>query len=420
MRGAEKRRKPVLGYRGRPDHERLRGAVEKLKPGGTEKQVVVFLVNGDAAGAMGIRARSFEQRLREDYDVEIVYRQENKLQAIVQMLRVLTRVRPKLCYVFDMAFSGVIAAALYRSISRCRTIVDTGDSIYELSRLTGSRGPAGLLLTKLLEWLAFHSSDRVVVRSHPHQELLSARSVASDVIPDGVDTRQFFPCPEIELRRKYGLEGYKVIGLLGSLIWSPSLQSCYGWELIELLHLLRDCDVKGVVIGDGSGLGWLKNRCAALGLENRVVFLGRLPYEELPRYLNIMDICLSTQTNDAVGQVRTTGKLPLYLACGLFVLSTDVGEASRVLPPDMRLPYHGTIDRAYPERLAARVRELLQEPDRLEQHSNSVAIAESNFEYNALTLKLRQVFAELIPGTLVPVDKQPSLPVAAENRNGLP
>jgi glycosyltransferase involved in cell wall biosynthesis len=366
-----------------------------------ERPVLVFLVNGDAAGAMGIRARSFQQRLNAEFRIEIAYRSAHKLKAIWQMLRVLIQVRPALCYVFDMGFSGVIAAALYRSISGCRSIVDTGDAIYELSRLSGSRGPAGLWMTKLLEWFALSSSDRVVVRSHPHQELLARQGVAAEVVPDGVDTHQFFPRAPLaddELRRKYGLEGCTVIGLLGSLIWSPSAQMCYGWELIELIDLLRDRAVKGVIIGDGSGLAKLKARAAALGLEDRIVFLGRLPYDELPRYLNIMDICLSTQTNDAAGQVRTTGKLPLYLASGRFVLSTNVGEAARVLPPEMLVPYQGTKDPDYPRRLAERIQALLAEPGRLQQHAVSVAIAETDFEYDVLAAKLRQTIHESLRG----------------------
>jgi glycosyltransferase involved in cell wall biosynthesis len=362
-----------------------------------EKPVIVFLVNGDAGGAMGTRARSFEQRLNTEFRIETAYRSPSKLRAILDMLRTLMRVRPDICYVFDMAFSGVIAAAVYRSITRCRTIVDTGDAIYELSRLSGSRGPMGLWLTKMLERLSFASSDRVVVRSHPHQEMLRERGISADVVPDGVDMQLFFPMVEPGLRRKYGLEGSVVIGLLGSLIWSPSSQMCYGWELIEILDRLRDLPVKGVIIGDGSGLARLQERCASLGLQDRIVFLGRLPHDDLPRYLNLMDICLSTQTNDAAGQVRTTGKLPLYLACGRLVLSTEVGEAARVLPPYMLIPYNGTKDPEYPERLAGRVRALLEEPACLGQQSVSVAIAEANFEYGILTAKIRQILSELLP-----------------------
>ena len=52
----------------------------------------------------------------------------------------------------------------------------------------------------------------------------------------------------------------------------------------------------------------------------------------LEENLGALDVVLSTQSNDVVGQVRTTGKLPLYMANGRFILATDVGEASLVLP----------------------------------------------------------------------------------------
>jgi hypothetical protein len=187
---------------------------------------IVFLVNGRFADAMGIRARSLAERL--PFDIHIVYRSANKGYAILRNLANLVRFRPKLCYVFDMGFSGVLAAGMFRAISGCRVIVDTGDAIYELSRSAG-RGRAGVLLTKWLEQYALAISDRVVVRSHPHQELLMAQGIQADVIPDGVDLQQFHPQPEDGLRRQFGLDGFVVAGTLGSLIWNSRLDMCYGW-----------------------------------------------------------------------------------------------------------------------------------------------------------------------------------------------
>jgi len=129
------------------------------------------------------------------------------------------------------------------------------------------------------------------------------------------------------------------------------------------------------------------------------LFLGRLPYETLPEHLALLDICLSTQTNDAAGQVRTTGKLPLYLASGRFVLSTEVGEAARVLPPDMLLPYDGTKDSSYPARLSARVESLLTEPDKFHQVERSVAIAKAHFDYDVLSGRLRELLSSVLATT---------------------
>jgi GDPmannose 4,6-dehydratase len=356
---------------------------------------VVFLVNGEAPGAMGVRAKSFADRLQNDFDIRILYRSENKLRSLIRFFGLLLRLRPALCYVFDMGFSGVIAAVLYRGISGCRVAVDTGDAIYELAKSAGNRGRLGLMLTGLLERIAVSGSDRLIVRSHRHQELYQQQGVSAEVIPDGVDTKEFYPQAADALRRQFGLEDFTVIGLLGSLIWNSRLQICYGWELIEMIGQLQDLPVKGLIIGDGSGLPELKAQCAARGMDGRIVFAGRIPYDRLPEYLNLMDIGLSTQTNDIVGQVRTTGKLPLYLASGLFVLATEVGEAARVLPPEMLVSYEGTMDETYPGRLAERIRYLLQHPQLLERREASVAIAREHFEYTTLAERLRQTFYSL-------------------------
>jgi len=357
---------------------------------------IVFLVNGSPQNAMGLRAQSFTERLRGEFEIHTAYRSANKVKAIFDFCMFLIRVRPALCYVLDMAFSGVLAAAIYRSISSCRVIVDTGDAIYELSRLAGNRGSAGLWLTKFLEELGFAISDRVVVRSQAHQELLSRRRIAAEVVPDGVDLMQFQPRAEPELRRQFGLEGFVSVGVVGSLIWNPRWQFCYGWDLIEAIHMLRDLPVKGVIVGDGSGLPFLKKQCAERGLEDRIVFVGRVPYEELPRYLNSFDICLSTQSNDLAGQVRTTGKLPLYLACGRYVLASEVGGAARVLPSEMLIPYDGTKDENYPERLAHRIGVLVAHPERLNRPEESRTIAQDHFDYNVLAAKVGRTIQDVL------------------------
>jgi hypothetical protein len=87
--------------------------------------------------------------------------------------------------------------------------------------------------------------------------------------------------------------------------------------------------------------------------------------------------------------VRTTGKLPLYLACERFVLATEVGEAARVLPREMLLRYDGVLDRAYPERLATRIRALVPQ-GRLSSRASRLIAAE-HFDYDRLAPKVERV-----------------------------
>jgi glycosyltransferase involved in cell wall biosynthesis len=356
---------------------------------------IAFVVNGGYDSAMGQRAREFAGRIAE-YDIHLAYRSSRKVVSIFAFIWFLLRTHPAVTNVFDISYSGVLAAALYRIIFANRMIVDTGDAITELARSTGERGKFGLWLTRLLENFALRVADRVVVRGSFHRELLSHRGIAAEVIQDGVDVREFTNQDGGALRTQHGLKDVLTIGLVGSSVWSEKLQMCYGWELVETIALLKDEPVKGIMIGDGSGISHLKARCRELGIEDKILFLGHLPYNQLPRHLNMIDVCLSTQTNDVAGQVRTTGKLPLYLASGRFILASNVGEAALVLNEEMLVDYDGVKDEQYPAKLAARIELLLDNPELFSKAAANVAIAQKQFDYSVLAQRAERVIAETL------------------------
>jgi len=352
---------------------------------------VAFIVNGGTDGAIGHRARAFAARLRDRYAIRTAFRSGRRLGALVEFVAFLFRTRPAVVYVFDMAVAGVLATALYKLLVGAWMIVDTGDAIYELVRSSGVRGPLGAALTRWFEHFSLWVADCVVVRGTRHQQYLASRGVDAVVIQDGVDVTLFAPQPDGGLRAQYGLDGWLTVGLVGASVWSQKLHMAYGWDLIEALRLLGPAPVKGVIIGDGSGIPRLKQRARDYGLADRVLFLGRVPYEELPRYLGLIDVCLSTQTNNLAGQVRTTGKLPLYLACGRYILASKVGEAALVLDEEMLVDYQGARDDGYPARLAGRIRALLDDPEFRTRALRNVAVARERFEYAVLAEKAAAV-----------------------------
>jgi glycosyltransferase involved in cell wall biosynthesis len=358
---------------------------------------VAFVVNGDPPSPMGCRARAFAEQLRGPFDIEVFYRSKRKVWSAVRFLAALLRSRPKVCYVFDMAYSGVVAALMYKRLTRARVVIDTGDAITELARSMG-RSPLGIALTRRLEECSLSGADRIVVRGTYHKEWLAQRGVRAEVIQDGIESSLIGAPAADDLRDKLGLGGVLTVGLVGSLIWNRTLQSCYGLDLIELIRILKDRPVKGVIIGDGSGLPILQARCREYGIADRVLFLGRAPYEELPQRLGLIDVCLSTQTNDLPGQVRTTGKLPLYLAAGRYILASRVGEAARILDEDMLVDYDGNNDPDYPQKLAERVRRLLDNPELLGRGLKHVALAREKFDYAVLARKMAEVIDGVVAG----------------------
>ena len=356
---------------------------------------VAFLVNGGPTSAMAERAQAFQARLHTRYAIVTAYRTSRRLGSIVEFVKFLRRERPEIIYVFDLGYSGVIGAGVYSLVARTSVVLDTGDAIFELARSAGLRGPVGLALTWLLERVAFRIADAVVVRGTFHRTLLGTRGIDATVVQDGVGESAFASPDATNLRGRLGLNGVLSVGVLGSLVWSERLQIGYGWDLIEALRLLRGEPVRGVLIGSGTALPILKRRAADYDLGDQLIFIDRIPFEEVPAHLAAVDVWLSTQTNDIPGNVRTTGKLPLYMAAGRYILASDVGEASRVLPPEMRVEYRGVVDPEYPRRLADRLRALIAEPNRLLAGNANVAVAKREFHYDVLAERVAAVLEAL-------------------------
>lgn len=353
----------------------------------TRKPRLAFVVNGGPQSAMAERATAFATRLTEDFETQIVLRLGGKLGAAGRMLRELRGFAPDLCYVLDLASSGLVAAGLYKLATGVRFVVDTGDDVVALGKVIG-RGPIAMTATRAMECYAMRTAAAVVVRGSFHRELLGRRGVKAEFVPDGVEVDQFAPKSTLPRDSSKPL----VIGLVGNSVWIPSRQTCYGSELVELVRLAKgklSRPIRGVLIGDGSGIEPLRQRCAANGIDDSIDFVGRIPYDDLPDWLRKFDICLSTQTNDVIGNVRTTGKLPLYLAAGRFVLASRVGEAARVLPPEMLVDFAGAVDPDYPRRLVERIDQLLKTGTDFSHRPECVEMAREHFEYDRLAARLR-------------------------------
>ncbi len=358
---------------------------------------ILFLINGDAEGADGLRALTLAKYLPSAWTVAFAFR-GGKVQSVFSFLRRALAEQPDVIVVVKMAYSGVLAGIAAKILCGCSLVCDTGDAAYALANSTGRYSKTQLMAVWVIEKLGSYLSDYVVTRGSYHKELLEEQWGISRVavIPDGVELDVDRPCDGTEVRKAFGLESMFVVGLIGSMEWSATHEMCYGWDLVESLQYLRDLPVAVLLIGDGSGRARLERRAADLGVAARVHFLGAKPYIELGKYLGAMQACTSTQSADLVGMVRTTGKLPLYLAHDKYVIATAVGEARRVLPGIGKLlPYVGVKDPKYPQRLAEAIRELVNHPAEAELGGAGRRVAATEFAYSILGKRLQAVIESL-------------------------
>jgi glycosyltransferase involved in cell wall biosynthesis len=282
----------------------------------------------------------------------------------------------------------VIAAWLGRALFDTRIVVDTGDLLYESVRIAG-RPPLYCAVVRVLEALSTRVPDAMVVRGSQHVTLLQRQGVRRvELIVDGVECHQFARRDSAEVRARLGVPSAVTVGVIATIGWEARLGlPSPGWDVVECLARLPDLDVVGLVVGDGPGLAGLRALADQRGVTERMRFVGRVPLAELPGYLSGIDIFLHTALNNPMSAVRTTGKLPIFLASGCAAVVSRVGEAARVLEgTGMLIDFDGTWEE-YARRLAARVRAIIADGELERWRETGPAIARREFDYAALGVR---------------------------------
>ena len=353
----------------------------------------MFLANGGQGSAAAERATRFAAAA--PYPSHVILRCGSRRNSIRTMIRQIRNRRPDLIYCVDLALVPLLVSVIGRPSARL--VVDTGDypSAF-LAHVGASRGR--IAAARLMEEWAYRRADAFVVRGFHHAAVLRGQGVREiHVIPDGVDLRLAGQPADVTLRRHLGLSDVLTVGISGHFTWYDELGGGLGSELIRMLALLPHLNVHGILIGDGVGLPHLHRLATKLNVKDRLHFFSQIPYGEYFRYLKLIDVCLLTQTNDRASWVRTTGKLPAYMAAERYILSSAVGTAESLLPSCMLVPYHGSWDDDYPQRLAVRVGGVVKDPGLLEQGRQLRPLA-ADFDYDRLADLAGTLISALLDG----------------------
>ena len=140
------------------------------------------------------------------------------------------------------------------------------------------------------------------------------------IIRFGVDTDRFKPAAvDVDLLKLLGVAGDPTVISLRNFNPIYDIQTL----LKSIPYVLEQVpSTKFILVGTGPQKEDLEQLAQSLGLEDSVKFVGKLPNEDLPRYLASMDVYVSTSLSDA-GIAASTAEA---MACGLASIVTDSGE----------------------------------------------------------------------------------------------
>ena len=168
-------------------------------------------------------------------------------------------------------------------------------------------------------WLGQFMSNchHVVVPSESIKEMLFEKyRVVKDVsvVPTGIDLDKFSDINREETRRELGWSDQKTyLVSIGRLAKEKSFDI-----LIKAFAKLDREDHVLVIIGSGDEKEQLEELAADLGVAERVIFTGLIPFGEVPKYLSASDLFVFASITETQGLVTLEA-----MACGLPVVAVD-------------------------------------------------------------------------------------------------
>jgi glycogen(starch) synthase len=253
-------------------------------------------------------------------------------------------------------------------------------------------------ISRTLETWALRRADAVTtICEGLRRDIVSRGGIVPEkvtVIPNAVDVDSFAyePAAEPGLRTALGLDGCVVLGFAGSF---------YGYEGLDLLLdaakqlLPKHPDLKLLLVGGGPQDAALREQAKRLGLNDRVVFTGRVPHSEVQRYYGQIDLLCYPRKSMRLTDLVTPLKPLEAMAQGKLLVASDVGGHRELI----RDGETGALFRAGDaDALANAISRMLANRDHWETMRRAGrAFVESERTWARSAANYRAVYRELLP-----------------------
>ncbi|MAU42114.1 MAG: glycosyltransferase, exosortase A system-associated [Kordiimonas sp.] len=231
-----------------------------------------------------------------------------------------------------------------------------------VSHGTAKEGGLRYKLTRWLESYVLKKADAVTCICEGLRQDIIDRGIPAEkitVIPNAVDISKFSGPHDADpdLQTKLGLAGQKVIGFIGSF---------YDYEGLDILMasmplvIQRMPDTKLLMVGGGPQEEALRAQVSTLGLNDHVIFTGRVPHTEVQLYYNLVDVFAYPRKKIRLTDLVTPLKPLEAMAQHKLVAASDIGGHNELIENGV----NGVLFKAdNPQSLADTLVDLLGRPE---------------------------------------------------------
>lgn len=221
-----------------------------------------------------------------------------------------------------------LLGAFYKALGK-KFVFDQHDLCPEVYQARFGSAKRSLLIKGLLflEKLTYRTANLVIATNESYKKIATERGRVKEedifVVRTGPDfqrLRRLKTEPELKRGRKY------MVCYLG--VMGPQDGVDYLLRSVEFITGTngRD-DILFVLVGGGDSFSDLKKMSIDLGVQKHVLFTGRIPDEELIRYLSTADVCVGPDPKNELNDKSTMNKIMEYMAMAKPVVSFDLREA---------------------------------------------------------------------------------------------
>lgn len=190
-----------------------------------------------------------------------------------------------------------------------------------------SEGSLRYRVTRALETRAIRQVDHVFTICEGLRADIVTRGIPVNkvtVIPNAVDIESFHLAspPDAELQKSLGLTGKTIIGFIGSF---------YAYEGLDLLLdalpvlIATNPNIRVLLVGGGPQEANLRQQAETLGLQEVVIFTGRVPHKDVNRYYDLIDVLAYPRHPMRLTELVTPLKPLEAMAQGQLFVASDVG-----------------------------------------------------------------------------------------------
>jgi PEP-CTERM/exosortase A-associated glycosyltransferase len=242
--------------------------------------------------------------------------------------QVVEQVRPDILHAHSPALNSIPALWIGRRFNlpvvyEIRAFWEDAAADHGTSREWGWR----YRLTRALESFAMRRADAVTTICEGLRSEMLTRGIDPDkvtVVPNAVDIEKFTVDQALDeqLKAQLGLAGALVLGYIGSF---------YAYEglalLLEAMPRIQSANprVRLLLVGGGPQEAVLKQRAVELGVQDRVVFTGRVPHQDVQAYYDLVDVLVYPRLSMRLTDLVTPLKPLEAMAQGRLLVASDVG-----------------------------------------------------------------------------------------------